>query len=86
MDAILSETFGIMIYQEDVTKVAMALAGFSIEDADELRKVLEQETQAAAVARLLSPVCGGMCQTRAHDVEDSRDLGDDPQLRRIQLL
>jgi error-prone DNA polymerase len=29
-----------MVYQEDVTKVAMALAGFSVEEADELRKVL----------------------------------------------
>jgi error-prone DNA polymerase len=43
MDQILEETYGIMVYQEDVTKVAMALAGFSVEDADELRKVLSKK-------------------------------------------
>ena len=32
-----------MVYQEDVTKVAMALAGFSLEDADQLRKVISKK-------------------------------------------
>lgn len=43
LEDILQETHGIMVYQEDVTKVAMALAGFSIEDADQLRKVLSKK-------------------------------------------
>ncbi|MGH7146828.1 MAG: DNA polymerase III subunit alpha [Nitrospiraceae bacterium] len=43
LDEVLAETFGIMVYQEDVTKVAMALAGFSVEDADQLRKVLSKK-------------------------------------------
>ena len=45
-DALLAETHGIMTYQEDVTKVAMALAGFSIEDGDQLRKVLSKKHKA----------------------------------------
>ena len=40
---VLGETYGIMVYQEDVTKVAMALAGFSLDDADQLRKVLSKK-------------------------------------------
>ena len=43
LDEILSETFGIMVYQEDVMKVAHHLAGFPIEDADELRRVLSKK-------------------------------------------
>ena len=43
LEDILRETHGIMVYQEDVTKVAMALADFSIEDADQLRKVLSKK-------------------------------------------
>lgn len=43
MEAILKETHGIMVYQEDVTKVAMALADFSLEDADQLRKVISKK-------------------------------------------
>lgn len=43
VEEVLAETHGIMVYQEDVTKVAMALAGFSVEDADQLRKVLSKK-------------------------------------------
>ena len=38
LDDVLHETHGIMVYQEDVTKVAMVLADFSIEDADSCEK------------------------------------------------
>ena len=34
LDEVLSETYGIMVYQEDVSKIAMAMAGFSASDAD----------------------------------------------------
>ena len=43
LEEILHDTHGIMVYQEDVTKVAMALADFSLEDADQLRKVLSKK-------------------------------------------
>ncbi|MFP4679621.1 MAG: DNA polymerase III subunit alpha [Chitinispirillaceae bacterium] len=42
---VLSETFGIMVYQEDVSKVAMAMAGFSFEDADVLRKIMSKKVR-----------------------------------------
>jgi len=41
----LEETQGIMVYQEDVSKVAIALAGFSPADADGLRKVLSKKSR-----------------------------------------
>ncbi len=41
----LSETFGIMVYQEDVSKVGIALAGFSVEDADMLRKIMSKKAK-----------------------------------------
>jgi len=43
LDQVLNETHGIMVYQEDVTKVAMKLADFPIEDADQLRKVMSKK-------------------------------------------
>ncbi len=46
LQEILKETYGIMVYQEDVAKVAIALAGFSAADADELRKVLSKKHKA----------------------------------------
>ena len=43
LDEVLAETLGIMVYQEDVMKVAVALGGFSVEDGDQLRKVLSKK-------------------------------------------
>lgn len=40
---VLDETFGLMVYQEDVSKVAVALAGFSHSQADGLRKVMSKK-------------------------------------------
>lgn len=39
----LKETHGLMVYQEDVSRVAMALAGFDAVDADRLRKIMSKK-------------------------------------------
>ncbi len=41
---LLSETYGVLVYQEDVIQVAMALAGFSWGEADGLRKVISKKS------------------------------------------
>lgn len=46
LDEVLAETHGVMVYQEDVIKVAVALGGFSVEDGDQLRKVLSKKHKA----------------------------------------
>ena len=43
MDEVLGETYGIMVYQEDVSRIAMAMAGFGAADADLLRKILSKK-------------------------------------------
>ncbi len=43
LEDVLDETYGIMVYQEDVSKVAVALAGFSHADADGLRKIMSKK-------------------------------------------
>jgi len=40
---VLDETLGIMVYQEDVAKTAVAAAGFSHADADGLRKIMSKK-------------------------------------------
>jgi len=47
---IMQDTFGIMVYQEDVCKVAMALAGFDAVEGDGLRKVLSKKHKAKKLA------------------------------------
>ena len=44
---ILEETHGILCYQEDVSRVAMALAGFDAVQADQLRKILSKKHKQA---------------------------------------
>ena len=46
LQEILRDSHGMMLYQEDVTRVAIALAGFSPEQADQLRKALNQRRKA----------------------------------------
>ena len=40
---VLDETYGLMVYQEDVSRVAVAIAGFSHAQADGLRKVMSKK-------------------------------------------
>ncbi len=46
----LAETFGIMVYQEDVVHVCQAYAGMSLADADGLRKSLQKKRPAKLLA------------------------------------
>ena len=46
LEDVLDETYGIMVYQEDVSKVAVAMAGFSHADADGLRKIMSKKDKA----------------------------------------
>jgi len=43
MDELMAETHGIMVYQEDVAKAAISMAGFDAASADDLRKVLSKK-------------------------------------------
>lgn len=43
LDDVLDETYGIMVYQEDVSRTAMAMAGFDDAAADGLRKVMSKK-------------------------------------------
>jgi len=43
LETMLAETYGILCYQEDISKAGIALAGFSEGDADQLRKVVSKK-------------------------------------------
>ncbi|MBN2400928.1 MAG: DNA polymerase III subunit alpha [Spirochaetes bacterium] len=45
MEKILEETYGIMCYQEDITKIAMEIADFSLSEGEELRKVVSKKSR-----------------------------------------
>ena len=47
MASFLSATYGVMLYQEDVMKVAVNLAGYTLADADNLRRAVKQRDSGA---------------------------------------
>jgi len=46
LEAILAETYGIFVYQEQVMQAAQVLAGYSLGDADLLRRAMGKKVQA----------------------------------------
>ena len=50
LEDILNETFGIMVYQEDVSKVAVKIAGFTHAEADGLRRIMSKKDKELELA------------------------------------
>ncbi|HEV8357750.1 MAG TPA: PHP domain-containing protein [Gemmatimonadales bacterium] len=68
---VLSETFGVMVYQEDVVNVCAAFAGMPLALADGLRKALSKKRPVKALAAYAEEFFGG-----------ALGLGRDPETTR----
>lgn len=62
LDDLLSESYGVLVYQEDVMRVAQGMAGFTYKQADKLRKALGKKDHAARVPDYKAAFMDG-CQT-----------------------
>lgn len=74
MEKILSSTYGILVYQEDVMQIAVDIAGFSWGDADVLRKAIGKKIpklMAEQKEKLVNGcIANGMKEKAAHDLWD----------------
>jgi error-prone DNA polymerase len=52
LEPVLSETLGVILFQEQVLQAAMALAGFSAGQAESLRRAMSRKRSREAIARL----------------------------------
>ncbi|MHB8457038.1 MAG: DNA polymerase III subunit alpha, partial [Acidimicrobiales bacterium] len=50
MEAILADTYGLMLYQESMMRVAQRFSGYSLEEADNLRKACGKKNRALIAA------------------------------------
>ncbi len=50
LEDVLNETFGIMVFQEDVSKVAVKMAGFTHAEGDGLRKIISKKDKELELA------------------------------------
>ncbi len=65
LEPILADTQGLMIYQESVMRVAQKFAGYSLEEADNLRKACGKKIRALLAAEREKFVAG--CVTQGYE-------------------
>ncbi|MGB3112066.1 MAG: DNA polymerase III subunit alpha [Candidatus Omnitrophota bacterium] len=58
LEPILKETYGVIVYQEQVMQIVSVLAGFSMSEADNVRKVMSKKNP-EAMAKLKAKFLGG---------------------------
>ncbi|HEU4650827.1 MAG TPA: DNA polymerase III subunit alpha, partial [Croceibacterium sp.] len=78
LEGILAETYGIFVYQEQVMQAAQVLAGYSLGDADLLRRAMGKKIQAEMDAQRARFVDGcrevsGIDKARANELFDLID-------------
>ena len=73
LEPVLRETLGVVLYQEQVLGVSMALAGFSAGQADQLRRAMSRKRSREAMVRLWTQFREGALG-RGVDLETARTV------------
>ena len=74
LEDILAPTYGLMIYQEQLMRVAQRLAGYSLEEADNLRKATGKKIRALIAKERTKFVEG--CVAQGHDRQFGEEIFD----------
>jgi DNA polymerase-3 subunit alpha len=72
LESVLSDSFGVMVFQEQVMQTAQTMAGFSMVEADALRKAMGKKIPAVMKQQEEKFVAG--CVERGHPEELGREL------------
>ena len=81
---VLEETYGVIVYQEQVMQVANQLAGYSLGDADLLRRAMGKK-KPEEMAKQRERFVKGALERDYPAEEDREDLRPDGTVRRIRL-
>jgi DNA polymerase-3 subunit alpha len=74
MEQVLQETYGIMVYQEQVMRLAADLAGFSLGEADTLRKAMGKKDRELMATQREKFISG--CKANAIDARKAERIWD----------
>ncbi len=74
LEPILADTYGLMLYQESMMRVAQRFAGYTLEEADNLRKACGKKTRALIAAERQKFVAG--CAAAGYGEELGTQLFD----------
>ncbi len=84
LEAVLKETYGIFVYQEQVMQAAQVLAGYSLGEADLLRRAMGKKIQSEMDAQRARFIEG--CAAERHRArQGQRAVRLDRQVRRLWL-
>src|SRR5437879_1174979 len=75
LEPILKETLGVILFQEQILRVAIAAAGLSPSDADMLRRVVRRAQRRADMEKLRGPFVSGARERGVDDVTASEIVG-----------
>jgi DNA polymerase III alpha subunit len=74
MEEYLGETYGVMIYQEDVIKVAHHIAGLTLEEADLLQRAMSGKMRSHKAMRLIEKRFFLCCKEKEYSDEVAQSL------------
>jgi DNA polymerase-3 subunit alpha len=74
LETVLGDTYGLMLYQESVMRVAQRFAGYSLEEADNLRKACGKKIRSLIAAERVKFVEG--CVAQGYDEKLGTELFD----------
>jgi len=70
----LGETYGIMVYQEDVIKIALHFGGLAAEDGDILRRAMSGKGRSLSALQKVKDNFFSSCDAKGHPLELSREV------------
>ncbi|HVY18456.1 MAG TPA: DNA polymerase III subunit alpha [Bauldia sp.] len=71
LEAVLKETFGVIVYQEQVMQIAQILAGYSMAEADNLRRAMGKKIRAEMAAQRDRFISGAVANNVDRDHAES---------------
>jgi DNA polymerase III alpha subunit len=74
MEKYLGETYGVMIYQEDVIKVAYHIVGLSLEESDLLRRAMSGKMRSHKAMQMIIDKFFVCCKAKGYTDDTSRKL------------
>src|SRR4029077_15330109 len=74
LESILQETYGVIVYQEQVMKIASAIAGFSLGESDILRRAMGKKKAEEMAAQ--QAIFGEKSNARNFDGKKAKELFD----------
>ena len=74
MEKYLGETYGVMIYQEDVIKIAHHVVGLSLEEADLLRRAMSGKMRSHKAMQLIVDKFFACCKEKGYPEKVAKEL------------